>query len=141
IAKYSSFVFICAPTVRYSSLRMESVSGQMHVSMPTVRVVRDAHDDEIARSWAVIDQTRPNYVSVNRREPTLDAGFGLHIKIETCLPEGPLPLGEGAAKAAGDGENGPSSGPSGVLLPEGEGTRPPVGRPMWDSSGHRPAVQ
>src|SRR5262245_27125808 len=38
----------------------------------------------------------------------------------------PSPSGRGRREAAGEGENAPSSGPSGHLLPEGEGHGPRV---------------
>src|SRR5262245_7168550 len=43
------------------------------------------------------------------------------IQNRNLFARGPSPLGRGCREAAGEGENGPSSGPSGHLLPEGEG--------------------
>ncbi len=47
------------------------------------------------------------------------------LYLETCSGNVPLPLGEGGAKFRVRAGNAPSSGPSGHLLPEGEGHQPP----------------
>src|SRR5207245_694365 len=46
------------------------------------------------------------------------------LYLETCFGHVPLPLGEGGAKRRVRAGNAPSSGPSGHLLPEGEGHEP-----------------
>jgi len=50
--------------------------------------------------------------------------------LETCSGNVPLPLGEGGAKRRVRAGKAPSSGPSGHLLPEGEGHEPPF-RLIW----------
>src|SRR6266516_6981941 len=57
-----------------------------------------------------------------RSRSRIDAGF--------CFGHVPLPLGEGGAKRRVRAGNAPSSGPSGHLLPEGEGHEPPF-RLIW----------
>ena len=56
--------------------------------------------------------------------------FLLDLYLETCSGNVPLPLGEGGAKRRVRAGNAPSSGPSGHLLPEGEGHEPPF-RLIW----------
>src|SRR6266568_3300400 len=57
-------------------------------------------------------------------------GFHWILYMETCSGNVPLPLGEGGAKRRVRPGNAPSSGPSGHLLPEGEGHEPPF-RLIW----------
>src|SRR6266487_5161453 len=57
-------------------------------------------------------------------------GFHGILYLETCFGDVPLPLGEGGAKRRVRAGNAPSSGPSGHLLPEGEGHEPPF-RLIW----------
>src|SRR6266487_4651358 len=57
-------------------------------------------------------------------------GFHGILYLETCSGNVPLPLGEGGAKRRVRAGNAPSSGPSGHLLPEGEGHEPPF-RLIW----------
>src|SRR5437867_9685799 len=52
------------------------------------------------------------------------------LYLETCSGHVPLPLEEGGAKRRVRAGNAPSSGPSGHLLPEGEGHEPPF-RLTW----------
>ena len=76
----------------------------------------------IANPGAAIAQVTYELTDLNG-----DAGFiGFSIR-ETCSGNVPLPLGplgEGGAKRRVRAENAPSSGPSGHLLPEGEGHEP-----------------
>src|SRR6266568_1542050 len=52
------------------------------------------------------------------------------LYLETCSGNVPLPLGEGGAKRRVRAGKAPSSGPSGHLLPEGEGHEP-LFRLIW----------
>jgi len=79
----------------------------------------------IANPGAAIAQVTYELTDLNG-----DAGFiGFSIR-ETCSGNVPLPLGEGGAERRVRAGNAPSSGPSGHLLPGGEGHEP-LFRLIW----------
>src|SRR5215471_11968490 len=74
-------------------------------------------------------ESRARPLLASGESPEIQAERGLQAipRMEPGFAEVPLPLGEGAAKRRVRARDPPSSGPSGHLLPKGEGLGNPFG--------------